>query len=108
MHLDGVQIPWTLLPSSCMSCYPITAQDSSQRPCDPHCSRPYHPLNVLDEWLGSFSIFSTSMISKMALIHVYQEEGQAEKKQLSFLLLLQYASFAYQDVERAFNSTKGA
>ena len=40
MYLDGVQILWTLLPSSGMSCYSITAQDSSQRPCDPHCSWP--------------------------------------------------------------------
>ena len=38
----------------------------------------------------------------MALI--YQEEGQAD----SFLLILQHASFAYQNVDRDFNSTKGA
>ena len=37
-YLDGAQLPWTLLPSSGMSCYLITAQDSSQRSCDPHCS----------------------------------------------------------------------
>ena len=40
----------------------------------------------------------------MALI--YQEEGQAEAVHL--LLIIQHASFAYQNVERDFNSTKGA
>ena len=81
MHLDGVQIPWTLLPSSGMSCYSITAQDSSQRPCY-FIVADYYSLNVLEEWSGSFSIVGTSMTTKMALIHAYQEEGQAESVEL--------------------------
>ena len=55
------QIPWTLLPSSGMSCYSITAQDSSQT----LIVVDHHPLNVLDEWSWSFSIFGTSMTSTM-------------------------------------------
>ena len=64
MYLDGVQIMWTLLPSSGMSCYSILLKIAVKD----HATlivADHHPLNVLDEWSGSFSIYSTSMTSTM-------------------------------------------
>ena len=45
----------------------------------------HHPLNVHDEWSGSFSIVGTSMtstIKKLKMALIYQEEGEAEAVQL--------------------------
>ena len=56
---------WTLLPSSDMSCYSITAQDNSPKNHATLIVADHHPLNVHDEWSGSFSIFGTSMTSTM-------------------------------------------
>ena len=82
MYLDGVQISWTLLPSSGMSCYSITIQDSSQRPCDPHCSRPSSTQCAW--WMGALAFsahpWHQQWERKMTLI--YQAEGQAEAVEL--------------------------
>ena len=68
----------------------------------------HHPLNVHDEWSGNFSIFGTSMTSTMRTqdgLNISRGTGWSS---WAFCFFYSMHHLLYQDVEQAFNSTKGA